>query len=208
MYRLILAAILPLMTIACDDAETNTAADAPAAAQADDDAASRIQGTWTLKITDETRSLARIGALVMDPERFPTAADVDASDLSDAETSSNSPIYRSRHLQQSAAELGFDWPDIGPVFDKLEEELGELREAWASGDKQAISDELGDVLFVCVNIARHARIDAEMSLRKTNRKFERRFAYVREQMQAANIPMQQGQLEQMERFWQEAKKLD
>ena len=85
MYRLILAAVLPLMTIACDDAETNTAADAPVAAQADEDAASRIQGTWTLKITDETRSLARIGALVMDPDRFPTAADVDASDLTDAE---------------------------------------------------------------------------------------------------------------------------
>ena len=137
-------------------------------------------------------------------ERTPAAGQT----LTDAETSSNSPIYRSRQLQQQAAEFGFDWPDIGPVFDKLEEELGELREAWASGDKQAVSDELGDLLFVCVNVARHARVNAEMSLRKTNRKFERRFAYVCEQMQAANIPMQKGQLEQMERFWQEAKQFD
>ena len=128
--------------------------------------------------------------------------------LSDPEASTNSPIFRARQLQQKAAELGFDWPDIGPVFDKLEEEVTELREAWASGDRRQISNELGDVLFVCVNLARHARVDAEMALRKTNRKFERRFAYVLEQMQAANIPMQQGQLEQMERFWQEAKQFD
>ena len=121
------------------------------------------------------------------------------------EDSANSAIYRARQLQKQAAEFGFDWPSIAPVFDKLEEELGELKQAFAAGDKDAISDELGDLLFVCVNLARHARVNAEMSLRNTNRKFERRFAYVQQQMRAAGIEMEQDQLEQMERFWQEAK---
>jgi ATP diphosphatase len=129
-----------------------------------------------------------------------------ASQAADADASSaNSAIYRARQIQQDAAELGFDWPDINPVFDKLEEELGELRQAFATGDKDAISDELGDLMFVCVNLARHARVNAEMSLRRTNQKFQRRFAYVQQQMNAAGIEMQQGQLEQMERFWQESK---
>lgn len=123
----------------------------------------------------------------------------------DPETSANSAIYRARQIQQHAAELGFDWPDIEPVFDKLEEELSELKQAFASGDKHAIGDELGDLMFVCVNLARHARVNAEMSLRSTNRKFERRFAYVQKQMRAAGIDMDRGQLEQMERFWQQAK---
>jgi len=121
------------------------------------------------------------------------------------DSSVNSAIYRARQIQQHAALFGFDWPDIGPVFDKLEEELAELKQAFATGDKDAISDELGDLMFVCVNLARHARVNAEMSLRQTNRKFQRRFAYVQQQMSAAGIEMDQRQLEQMERFWQESK---
>ena len=117
----------------------------------------------------------------------------------------NSAIYRARQLQKAAAEFGFDWPSINPVFDKLEEEIAELRHAYASGDDAAIAGEIGDVLFVCVNIARHARINAEIALRQTNRKFVRRFEYVQQQMQAAGIVMEQHELEQMERFWQEAK---
>jgi MazG family protein len=129
-----------------------------------------------------------------------------ADEKSIAEDSgANSAIYRARQIQQQAAVFGFDWPDIGPVFDKLEEEMAELKQAFASGDKDAISDELGDLMFVCVNLARHARVNAETSLRQTNRKFQRRFAYVQQQMSAAGIEMNQRQLEQMERFWQESK---
>ena len=76
----------------------------------------------------------------------------------------------------------------------------------ALGDENAISDEIGDLLFVCINIARHAGINAETSLRNTNQKFLRRFAYVQQQMAAAGIQMDQEQLEQMESFWQESKK--
>ena len=123
----------------------------------------------------------------------------------DPQASVNSPIYRARQIQQQAAELGFDWPDMQPVLDKLDEELAELKQACASGDRAAISDELGDLMFVCVNLARHARVNAEMALRATNRKFERRFAYVQQQMRSAGIDMDQDQLEQMECFWQQAK---
>ena len=125
--------------------------------------------------------------------------------LTTIDSSANSAIYHARQLQSKAALLGFDWPDIDPVFDKLEEELGELKQAFASADREAISDELGDLMFVCVNLARHARVNAEMSLRRTNRKFQRRFAYVQQQMRAAGIDMDQRQLDQMERFWQESK---
>ena len=119
--------------------------------------------------------------------------------------SSNSAFYRARELQKRAAEIGFDWPDINPVFDKLEEELAELKHAYAAGDQEAIASEIGDVIFVCINLARHGKINAEMALRATNRKFVRRFAYVQQQMAAAGIEMDQGQLEQMEKFWQESK---
>lgn len=119
--------------------------------------------------------------------------------------SASSPMFRARELQKDAAKLGFDWPDIEPVFDKLQEEIEELRHAYRSGNRDAIGDELGDVIFVCVNIGRHVGINAEMSLRSTNRKFIRRFEYVQQQMQAAGIEMQQKQLDEMEKFWQQAK---
>jgi ATP diphosphatase len=125
--------------------------------------------------------------------------------LVDSDSSANSAIYQAKQIQKDAAELGFDWPDITPVFDKLEEELAEVKEAVESGNKHAIADEIGDLLFVCVNLARHSRINAEMSLRSTNQKFQRRFVYVQQQMQAAGIEMAQSQLEQMELFWQESK---
>lgn len=130
-------------------------------------------------------------------DRPDTAAAVDSA--------SNSAVYRARQLQKDAAEVGFDWPGINPVFDKLEEEIDELKHAFNSGDKDAIAAELGDVLFVCINLARHARVNAEMALRQTNQKFVRRFDYVRRQMIEAGIEMDQRQLEQMEQFWQESK---
>jgi len=123
----------------------------------------------------------------------------------DSDMASRSAIYRARRIQKAAAEAGFDWPSIDPVFDKLEEEFAELKQAFGAGDQAAIADEIGDLMFVCVNIARHAKVNAETALRQTNQKFLRRFAYVQQQMVDAGIEMEQHQLEQMERFWQESK---
>jgi MazG family protein len=155
------------------------------------------------QLSDET--LSRQWQAQKDEEKKQRNDAASTNSAQDGDNSANSAIYRARQIQKDAAELGFDWPDINPVFDKLEEELAELKQAFATRDKDAISDELGDLMFVCVNLARHARVNAEMSLRNTNRKFQRRFDYVQQQMRAAGIAMEQGQLEQMERFWQEAK---
>ena len=122
-----------------------------------------------------------------------------------ASSSSLNAISRAKTLQSEAAKFGFDWPHIRFVVDKLEEEMGELKQAIAAENSDEISDELGDLLFVCMNIARHAKVNAEMALRKTNRKFINRFDYVSQQMKSAGIEMTQQQLEQMEYFWQQSK---
>ena len=122
-----------------------------------------------------------------------------------ASSASLSAINRAKVLQGEAAEFGFDWPHIANVVDKLEEEMDELKLAIESGNSDAISDELGDLLFVCMNIARHAKVDAEMALRRTNRKFINRFNYVSEQMKSAGIEMDSQQLDRMEYFWQQSK---
>ena len=124
-----------------------------------------------------------------------------------ASSASLSAINRAKVLQGEAAEFGFDWPHIANVVDKLEEEMDELKLAIESGNSEAISDELGDLLFVCMNIARHAKVDAEMALRRTNRKFINRFNYVSEQMKSAGIEMDSQQLDRMEYFWQQSKSI-
>ena len=124
-----------------------------------------------------------------------------------ANSASLSAINRARVLQSEAAGFGFDWPHITNVVDKLEEEMHELKQAIDAGNSDEISDELGDLLFVCMNIARHARVNAEMALRRTNRKFINRFDYVSEQMKSAGIEMDQQQLDRMEYFWQQSKSI-
>ncbi len=98
-----------------------------------------------------------------------------------------------------------DKAETTPVLDKIEEEIGELREALANGDHAHAQAEMGDVLFACVNLARHIDVDAETALRQTNEKFIRRFDYVFAQMQAAGIEFSAEQLDQMEAFWQQSK---
>ena len=116
-----------------------------------------------------------------------------------------SALSRAERIQHDAAGFGFDWPHIHSVIEKLEEEVGELKQAVESGDRSQISDELGDVLFVCMNIARHTSVNAEIALRDTNQKFIRRFGYVLEQMKAGGHPVNQQQLDRMESFWQQSK---
>ncbi len=149
--------------------------------------------------------LSRQWQALKDAEKSPAGAPAAGAPAALDTDSANSAMYRARQLQQDAAQLGFDWPSIEPVFDKLEEEIAELRHAFAAGEQDAIASELGDVLFVCINLARHARVNAEMALRETNRKFLRRFEYMHAQMHAAGIDMEQRELEQMELFWQESK---
>lgn len=108
-------------------------------------------------------------------------------------------------LQYKAAKVGFDWPDIDPVWDKLEEELHELEEAIANGKIEKIEEELGDVLFTVVNIARFLKVDAEVALITTNRKFKKRFSYIEEKVKTKHQQWENLSLMDLDELWQEAK---
>jgi ATP diphosphatase len=114
-------------------------------------------------------------------------------------------LTRALKLQKRAARVGFDWSDAPPILDKLEEELRELRAELAAGDTRRIEDELGDVLFVVVNLARHLKIDPEAALRSTNGKFERRFRFIEDRLADDGRKPDGATLDEMETLWQRAK---
>jgi ATP diphosphatase len=115
------------------------------------------------------------------------------------------PTQRAVKLQAKAAAVGFEWPNADGVVDKAEEELRELRDAVASGDKARITDELGDVMFVLANLARRFDIDPDMALASTNAKFERRFSQVEASLHKRGLSPQTSSLSDMEAAWQDAK---
>jgi len=118
-------------------------------------------------------------------------------------------LDRAKKLQKRAASIGFDWPDIAAALAKLREESDELHHAVAAGDPAAMSHELGDLLFTCVNIARHLKLEPEAVLRGANQRFERRFRYIERAMHSENeqlqLEIQLNKSEVMERFWNLAK---
>lgn len=123
-------------------------------------------------------------------------------------------IQRAHKLQQRAAGVGFDWPDVAAVIDKVQEELGELKEAIATdaanpgSAKQEVEHELGDLLFSIVNLARHLRIDAESSLRACNRRFVQRFSYIERKLEAQGRSPDDANLEELDQLWDQAKQQD
>lgn len=114
-------------------------------------------------------------------------------------------LSRAAKLQKRAARVGFDWESWRDVIVKMDEEKAELLEAIASGDRTRIADEMGDLLFCCVNLARFLDIDPESALRAGNRKFERRFGYIEQTLAADGREPQQVALAEMEALWIEAK---
>lgn len=116
-------------------------------------------------------------------------------------------ISRALKLQQRAARVGFDWSDPAKVVGKVDEELGELKaEIGKPNRKDAAEDELGDLLFVVINLARKLDIDPERALRRTNQKFERRFRYIEDTLATRGESIQKADLDAMEALWQEAKR--
>ena len=109
-------------------------------------------------------------------------------------------------LQERAAKVGFDWSEPEPILDKIEEEIAELREALKSGAPEKVKDELGDLVFALVNLGRHVKADPEQSLRGTNEKFRRRFNYIETELKAIEVTLEDATLDQMEAFWQAAKR--
>jgi len=114
-------------------------------------------------------------------------------------------LSRAQKLQRRAANEGFDWPDYLPVFEKIEEEILELKQALHNNDDTAVQDEMGDILFTVVNLARHLKLDAETCLRQASGKFERRFRAVEKQYQQNNIKLSEVSSEQLETSWQQVK---
>lgn len=110
-------------------------------------------------------------------------------------------INRAEKLQKRAAKVGFDWPDPQGVIAKIHEEINEVQAAMAQGNEAAIADELGDVLFACVNLARHLKVSPEQALRSANHKFERRFTAVENRLSAGGLSLDDATLEEMEAAW-------
>ena len=117
-------------------------------------------------------------------------------------------LARAQSISRRAAHLGFEWPSIEQVWQKVDEEMRELKEAAASGNKTRSGEELGDLLFTMVNIARFLDVEAEEVLAQTVDRFTRRFHHIEAKLQEANKSFDQSSLEEMDRFWEEAKTLE
>ena len=115
-------------------------------------------------------------------------------------------LYRAHQITAKAARVGFDWQCLDDVLDKLKEETAELKKAVSSGDRQQISDEIGDLLFVAVNIARTLGVDPETALGRSNGKFERRFRYIETAIKQQGRELKDASLAEMDDLWNEAKK--
>ena len=114
-------------------------------------------------------------------------------------------LVEAQKIAAKAAGVGFDWDNIDQVFAKLREELGELDAARTAGAQDQIEDEIGDLLFVLVNVARFVKVDPEQALRKSNAKFRRRFAHVEEGLDQQGKALDSASVGEMEALWQQAK---
>ena len=108
-------------------------------------------------------------------------------------------------LQRGAARVGFDWRAAADIFDKLDEEAAEAKAAAQGGARAEIEDELGDLLFVCVNLCRRYDVDPEMALRACNAKFEGRFRWIEETLRARGEPIEAAGIDKLDELWREAK---
>lgn len=115
-------------------------------------------------------------------------------------------LMEAAQISSKAAQAGFDWNNFGEVLEKLKEELAELERARHEESQEALQDEIGDLLFVVVNMARFLKVDPEQALRGTNTKFRRRFGHVEASLEAQGKSPDKASIEEMEALWQEAKR--
>jgi nucleoside triphosphate diphosphatase len=117
-------------------------------------------------------------------------------------------LHQAYQMTAKASRVGFDWPDLEAILEKLKEETAETLEAHAAKDQSRLVDEAGDLLFVAVNVARFLGVDPETALRRSNRKFERRFRYVEAKIKGQGRELKDASLAEMDALWDEAKKLE
>lgn len=116
-------------------------------------------------------------------------------------------LVKANRIQEKVAGVGFDWEESSQVWEKVEEEIDELKVEIEKGDKEAMESEFGDVLFSMVNYARFLKINPENALERTNKKFSKRFQYLEEKAKSINKPLKDMTLAEMDVFWEEAKAL-
>ena len=114
-------------------------------------------------------------------------------------------LSRALKLQEKAANVGFDWNDVRAVLEKLREEIAEVEAELSGGSPEALSEEVGDLLFAAANLARHLNLDPEAALRAANAKFERRFAHIEHRLAEGGRKPESAGLDEMEALWVEAK---
>jgi len=161
--------------------------------------AGAAKGFWEkIKAEEKAEKAAKRAALGLEP------AGARSSVLADVPPAMPA-LVRAIKLQDKAARVGFDWPGLEQVLEKLHEELGELEDARTTGTPDEIEEEFGDLLFVVANVARHLKVDPEAALRRANAKFERRFRRIEEKLGETGKTPKQSNLAEMDRLWDEAK---
>lgn len=167
-------------------------------ARSDADTPEAVKAQWDkIKQQEKAERLARRVARG-------SAADPDTGYLGSVQRSFPA-LTEALKLQERAAKVGFDWSEAAPILDKIEEEIGELREALSESRPDKVKDELGDLFFALVNIGRHVGAEPEQALRGTNTKFRNRFSYIERSLQASGETLDGASLERMEELWQAAK---
>jgi ATP diphosphatase len=153
---------------------------------ADRSSVAEVKESWEAIKQSERHARAQVGALADVPVALPA-------------------LPRAQKLQKRAARVNFDWPDSSAVLDKLQEEMNELQQAMVAGQCEQVRDELGDVLFTCVNLARHMGLDAEASLRGASSKFEQRFRRMEQFALEENRQLAELDEDQLDALWERAK---
>jgi len=160
----------------------------------------QVKQRWDeIKAEEKAEKAAQSGTPESSPEKPSVLADIPVG---------LPALTRAAKIQKKASKVGFDWPDIQGVLEKVREELEEVEEAVAENNLPEAQKEFGDLLFAATNLSRYLKKDPESALRGTNRKFEFRFAYIEQQLQQAGLSFDDVDLEQMDQWWDEAKRLE
>lgn len=155
------------------------------------ESASDVLDNWDKLKADERKASGKaemvIGSILEDvPVHFPA-------------------LLEALKVTKKAAKVGFDWESADQIFDKIDEETAELRRAIANSDAVNTEEEIGDLLFAVVNLARRLDIEPETALKKTNRKFRQRFRFIEDQLKEKGIPLTDATLKEMDDLWNKAK---
>lgn len=168
-----------------------------------------------VKADDSATVLLNWETMKAEERRAAGKSEDDKTSILDGVPSKAPALMEAHQLSTKAARVGFDWKSVDDIFDKLHEEIEELRAAIRSHNEikdeaahARVREELGDLLFAATNIARHMQIEPEVALKLTNRKFRKRFNYIEERLRERQQAFDQTSIDEMESLWQEAKKAE